>query len=52
MEPRDWPLEPLAAAVAVVCAVEDIHASGEDERDALLYELVRKAWGCIWAQDQ
>jgi hypothetical protein len=52
MEPKGWPLEPVAAAAAVLRAVEDIDDSGEDERDALLYRLVSKAWGCVWAQDQ
>jgi len=52
MEPRDWPLDPVAAAAAVVRAVEDVDASGEDQRDALLYDLVCAAWGSIWAQDQ
>jgi hypothetical protein len=52
MEPRDWPLDSAATAAAVVRAIEDLDASSDDWRDALLYELVRKAWGSVWAQDQ
>ncbi|HSZ15308.1 MAG TPA: hypothetical protein VK790_14835 [Solirubrobacteraceae bacterium] len=52
MEPRDWPLDPVAAEAAVVRAIEDVDRGSEDERDALLYELVRTAWGTVWAQDQ
>jgi hypothetical protein len=52
MEPRDWPLDPVAAAAAVIHVVEDIDANDEDQRDALLYELVRAAWGTLWALDQ
>ncbi|HKH79918.1 MAG TPA: hypothetical protein VJ996_07840 [Solirubrobacteraceae bacterium] len=52
MEPRDWPLDPVAAAATVARAIEVLDASDEDERDALLYELVIAAWGSVWAQDQ
>ena len=52
MERRDWPLDSAATAKVVVSAIEDVDASGEDQRDALLYELVRAAWGSVWAQDQ
>jgi hypothetical protein len=51
-EPRGWPLDRVAAAAAVVSAVEDVDTSSEDQRDELLYELVRAAWGSVWAQDQ
>jgi hypothetical protein len=52
MEPRDWPLDPVAAAAVVVCAIEEVDNSSEDDRDALLYDLVAAAWGSLWAQDQ
>jgi hypothetical protein len=52
MEPRDWPLDPVATAAVVVLAIEDLDTSNEDQRDALLYELVRVAWGTLWALDQ
>jgi hypothetical protein len=52
MEPRDWPLDPGAAAAVVAHVIEDLAASNEDQRDALLYELVRAAWGTVWALDQ
>ncbi|HEV3046983.1 MAG TPA: hypothetical protein VGY13_06435 [Solirubrobacteraceae bacterium] len=52
MKHRDWPPEPPAAAETVVRAVRELDASTEDQRDALLYDLVSTAWGCIWALDQ
>ena len=52
MEPRDWPLDPVAAAAAVERVIADLRASNEDQRDALLYELIRTAWGTVWALDQ
>jgi hypothetical protein len=52
MEPRDWPLDPVTAAAVVVRAIEEVDAGSEDERDALLYDLVTAAWGSLWAQDQ
>jgi hypothetical protein len=52
MEPRDWPLDPATAAAVVVSAIEELDASNEDQRDALLYDLVSAAWGSLWAQDQ
>ena len=52
MESEIWPLEPASAAALVVRAVEDIDHSGEDEREALLFELVRTSWGTIWARNQ
>lgn len=52
MEPRDWPLDPAAAAAAVGHVIEDLDAANEDQRDALLYELIRTAWGTVWALDQ
>jgi hypothetical protein len=52
MEPRDWPLDPVAVAEAVALVIEDLDTNDEDQRDALLYELVRTAWGTMWALDQ
>lgn len=52
MEPKDWPLDPVAAAAAVSLVIEDLDVSSEDQRDALLYELIRTAWGTVWALDQ
>jgi len=52
MEPRDWPLDPVTAAAAVMRAIEAVDAGDDDDRDALLYDLVTAAWGSIWAQDQ
>jgi hypothetical protein len=52
MEPRERPLDSVAAAAVVVRAIDEVDASSEDERDALLYDLVSRAWGSLWAQDQ
>jgi hypothetical protein len=52
MEPKDWPLDPLYTAALVVRAIEDLDTSGEEERDELLCELLRAAWGSVWAQNQ
>jgi hypothetical protein len=52
MESKDWPLDPAAAAAAVAHVIEDLDVSNEDQRDALLYELIRTAWGTVWALDQ
>jgi hypothetical protein len=52
MEPRSWPLDRAEVMAAVVGAIDDVDTSSEDQRDALLYELVRAAWGSVWAQDQ
>ena len=52
MDPRDWPLDPVAAAAVVVRVIEEVDASSDDQLDELLYQLVSTAWGSLWAQDQ
>jgi hypothetical protein len=52
MDPRDWPLDPVATAAIVVRVIEDVDGSDEDQRDALLYDLLSAAWGTLWALDQ
>ncbi len=52
MDPRDWPLDPVAAAAVVVRVIEEVDASNDDQLDELLYQLVSTAWGSLWAQDQ
>ena len=52
MEPEIWPLDPASAAALVVRVVEDLDASSEEQRDALLCELLATAWGSLWAQNQ
>jgi hypothetical protein len=52
MDPRDWPLDPVAAAAIVVRVIEALDESDEDQRDALLYDFVSAAWGSLWALDQ
>jgi hypothetical protein len=46
------PLDRKSSAALVVRAVDTIDARTKDERDALLSELLRTAWGSIWAQNQ
>jgi hypothetical protein len=52
MKPKDWPLDPLSSAVLVARVIDDLDASGEEERDALLSDLLAAAWGNVWAQNQ
>jgi len=52
MDPRDWPLDPVATAAVVVCVVEELDRRDEDQSDAVLYELLSAAWGTLWALDQ
>jgi hypothetical protein len=52
MEPKDWPLDPISAASLVMRVIEDVDTSSEEQRDALLCELLDAAWGSLWAQNQ
>jgi hypothetical protein len=52
MEPNSGPLDPISAAALVIRAVDDIDASDEQQRDALLSDLLCAAWGSILAQNQ
>jgi hypothetical protein len=52
MEPKNWPLDPVTAAALVVRVIDDIDTSTEEQRDALLCDLLDTAWGTIWAQNQ
>jgi hypothetical protein len=52
MEPPDPPLDRKTAAALVSRTVDTIDASSKEERDALLLEFLRAAWGTIWAQNQ
>jgi hypothetical protein len=52
MEPDIWPLDPMVAAALVVRAIDDIDISSEEDRDALLSDLLFVAWGSLWAQNQ
>jgi hypothetical protein len=52
MEQQSWPLDPMSAAALVLRVVDDIDDSSEDERDALLSDLLCAAWGNVWAQNQ
>jgi hypothetical protein len=52
MEPDIWPLDPMAAAAIVVRTIDNIDISSEEDRDALLSDLLCAAWGSLWAQNQ
>ncbi len=52
MKPKDWPLDPISAAALVARVIDDLDSSSEDQRDALLSELLFVAWGNLWAQNQ
>jgi len=52
MEPQDWPSDPISAAALVMRVIDDVDESTEEERDALLSDLLCAAWGSICAQNQ
>jgi hypothetical protein len=52
MEPYESSLDRLSNAVLVVRVVDDLDASSEEDRDALLCDLLLAAWGSIDAQNQ
>jgi hypothetical protein len=52
MEPNSWPLDPLLTAALVIRAIDDIDACDEEDLEVLLEDLMRAAWGSIWAQNQ
>jgi len=50
MEPNG--LDPASTAALVVRTIEDIEESTDEERDALLFDLICAAWGSPLAQSQ
>ena len=52
MESDDWPLDAVSAMALVARVVHDIDTSSEEHRDVLLSDLLRAAWGSLWAQNQ
>jgi len=55
MEFNSWPLDPVSAAalvLRVIDEIDEIDASDEELRDALLCDLLAAAWGSPWAQNQ
>jgi hypothetical protein len=50
MEPNGW--DPGGAAALVVRVIDDIDQSSEEQRDALLRDLLYAAWGRLLAQNQ
>lgn len=58
MDADHWPLDDagspdvLSAAALVVRVVHDVDHSNEEQRDALLCNLLCAAWGSVLAQNQ
>jgi len=52
MESNGWPLDSVSAAALVLRVIDDIQQSNDEQRDALLCELLCAAWGSLWAQNQ
>jgi hypothetical protein len=52
MDSNDTPLDPITAAELVARTIDDIDASTEERRDALLSDLLCAAWGSVRAQNQ
>jgi hypothetical protein len=52
MEPSLPPLDPESGAALVVRVIDDIDESDEEQRNALLSDLLCAAWGSIRAQNQ
>src|SRR5262249_27900775 len=52
MDSNDTPLDPITAAALVARTIDDIDASTEEQRDALLSDLLCAAWGSVRAQNQ
>jgi hypothetical protein len=50
MEPNG--LDPRRAAALVVRVIDDIDRSSDEQRDALLHDLLYAAWGDLAAQNQ
>jgi hypothetical protein len=50
MEPNG--LDPVSTAELVVRAVHDIDHSSDEQREALLFELLCAAWGTLPAANQ
>ncbi len=52
MGPEDCPLDRVKTAALVLRVIDELDASSEEQRDALLCELMCAAWGSISAQNQ
>jgi hypothetical protein len=52
MEPDCWPLDPASAAALVVRTIDAIDIAEDEQRDALLSDLLAAAWGSEWARNQ
>ena len=51
MEPNSSPFDPISAEL-VVRVIDDIDESDNEQRDALLCDLLCAAWGSVQAQNQ
>ena len=52
MEPNDCPPDALSSMALVMRVIDDIDESSEEQRDALLCELLCAAWGSVQGQNQ
>jgi hypothetical protein len=52
LEPNRWSLDPVHAAALVTRVIDDIDESDDEQRVALLSDLLCAAWGSICAQNQ
>ena len=52
MESDNRPRDPASVAGLVVRAIDDIDASDDEHRDALLADLICAVWGNVSAQKQ
>jgi hypothetical protein len=52
MDPDGLPLDRKAAAALVVRVIDDIDQGDDEQRDALLGDLLCAAWGSTQAQNQ
>jgi hypothetical protein len=52
LEPNSWSLDPVYAAALVTRVIDDIDEADDEQRVALLSDLLCAAWGSISAQNQ
>jgi hypothetical protein len=52
MDPPNWPLDRKSTVALVQRTVADIDASSDEDRDALLTDLLYAVWGTMLAQNQ
>jgi hypothetical protein len=52
MEPNNPPIDPVTFAAIVLRSIDEIDSSTDEQRDALLCDLLCAAWGSALAQNQ